>query len=87
MYSTIELLYCCSSLVEQYVNFVRKAPNLTQITIKSGYWATTDLIFGDVCSHFGVQSFSFLYLSPLGIVQAAKINVGITLQVLLKETT
>jgi len=40
------------------------------ITIKCGYWGTIDLTFGDLCSHFCEQNFSFLHLSPLGIIQA-----------------
>jgi len=27
------------------------------ITIKSGYWGTTDLTFGDFCGHFCEQSY------------------------------
>jgi len=33
------------------------------ITIKSGYWATTDLTFDDLCSHL-----VYKVLSPLGII-------------------
>ena len=44
----------------------------SHITIKSGYWGITDLTFGDLYGHFCEQSFSFLYLSPLGIIQATK---------------
>jgi len=65
--------------------FVTEVEN--HIAIKSGYWATTDLIFGDLCGHFCVQSFSLLYLSPFGIIQATVLNVGIKVKVYLQETT
>jgi len=53
------------------------------IANKSGYWATTDLTFGDLCGHFCFQNFLFLFLSPLGITQIIKCwyhSKGLTLR-------